>query len=242
MVKAQGVLLALVGLIDHLINFPVAFQSLELSAWASRLRVCATVVPNSGELACKLQRAKENCNELGRLVKIHDWFESSFVLVLDRSYQAARKLDVNPHAIFQQLSVQKLEKKLQWTLYNKLRVRSSVWVHPEVRFRKKLLRWQLPAPLGIIARRAPRRFKHLSSLVAPRVLAAVFRAVWNGWCTARRFQKDAPCCLCCSASAMDSIEHYAQCPVTNRLRTAFGLRRCFFSLAGLLCLADGMTE
>ena len=79
---------------------------------------------------------------------------------------------------------------------------------------KKVHRW----PVGIFPRiRATRAFKVLpvvASVAAPRVLAAVLRTLWNGWPTARRFQRRgldprARCCYGCAA--VDSIEHYAHC-------------------------------
>ena len=52
----------------------------------------------------------------------------------------------------------------------------------------------------------------LPRLVPPRVLAAVWRLWWNGWCTARRFQGKGCCRLGCGGDAEDSIEHYCLCP------------------------------
>ena len=37
--------------------------------------------------------------------------------------------------------------------------------------------------------------------------------MWNKWPTARRFQREGTCCLNCSPQALDSIEHYACCPI-----------------------------
>ena len=58
--------------------------------------------------------------------------------------------------------------------------------------------------------------KDLGRLVPPRVVAAVWKTMWNGWATQRRFgQSGHKCLLCCdSANSQDSIEHYARCRVT----------------------------
>ena len=79
-------------------------------------------------------------------------------------------------------------------------------------------RWQLDVPPGILTRRIPRTFERLSKLVPPRVLAACWRTIWNGWCTDERFRNlerrwwTKPCVLKCSTTAEDSIKHYARCP------------------------------
>jgi hypothetical protein len=76
---------------------------------------------------------------------------------------------------------------------------------------------KIPGPPAWLARRGERNLARLSSLVPPRVCAAVFRTVWNGWCTARRYQRlHEPCNRCwlgCEGEAQDSIEHYCRCPI-----------------------------
>ena len=80
--------------------------------------------------------------------------------------------------------------------------------------RKKLERWRLQEPLGIVTRRAIKRISHIFSLVPPRVASVVFRAWLNGWCIRRRCQRsESTCMLKCSMHAEDSLEHYARCPV-----------------------------
>ena len=75
----------------------------------------------------------------------------------------------------------------------------------------------IPGPIGHIAPKVHRRIQKLPRLVPPRVAHAVFRGIWNDWCTARRMQRrDQPCNVCmmgCPGGAEDSIEHYARCPV-----------------------------
>ena len=57
----------------------------------------------------------------------------------------------------------------------------------------------------------------MGKLVAPRVAAAVFRGLWNGWSTSRRFQQrnqaSNVCLFKCNSRAEDSLEHYCRCPV-----------------------------
>ena len=92
----------------------------------------------------------------------------------------------------------------------------------ENRMRHKLERWRLAGPPRLVATRVLGRLSDLSSsaLVPPRVSAAVLSTMWNRWVTARRFQCSAPCVLHCSATARDSIEHYACCPVVRAVARA----------------------
>ena len=82
--------------------------------------------------------------------------------------------------------------------------------HPERRLRHKLARWQLPVFPRIRAMRAARIVPRLRRLVAPRVLAAVLRTWYNGWCTRRRFQGRGRCVFGCGLGA-DSVDHYMCC-------------------------------
>ena len=61
------------------------------------------------------------------------------------------------------------------------------------------------------ARCAHQRLKSLARLVPPRVHATVFGAIWNRWCTLRRYQTRGRCRLCKQKLTEDSIEHYAFC-------------------------------
>ena len=64
--------------------------------------------------------------------------------------------------------------------------------------------------------------QRLSHLVPPRVSAAVWKTVWNGWTTARRFQRVGPCLLGCGGRyGEDSIEHYARCEITRKVGRSF---------------------
>ena len=109
--------------------------------------------------------------------------------------------------------------------------------------RWKVQRWHLPVPLGILSRRMPKRLAIIQKLTTPRVQAAAFRTLWNGWTTASRFQRCAACVLGCSPSAEDRIEHYAHCPFFSDLVKGWmGLRASLVSLGGFLLAADGMSD
>ena len=113
----------------------------------------------------------------------------------------------------------------------------------EQRLRHKLERWRLECPIGVATRRLLRRLSRLQALVTPRVQAAVFKTIWNGWCTKARFQDVGACVLACSSSASDRIEHYASCPhQKNLIVDWFGLPERFLSLSYFLLVADNMTD
>ena len=87
--------------------------------------------------------------------------------------------------------------------------------NPEARLRHKLSRWRLPVFPRIRAMRAARVLPRLRQLVPPRVVAAVLRTWYNGWCTQRRFQSRAACVFGCPLGE-DSLEHYIQCSRLHR--------------------------
>jgi hypothetical protein len=120
-----------------------------------------------------------------------------------------------PHTKAQTVKLQKgVQRAARTSLCQVLRV------DPEQRLRKKLERWKLPLFPRIRAMRAVRVMKRLRSLVPPRVLAAVLRTWFNGWCTRRRFQGRGECLYGC-ACGEDSIDHYMRC---NRL-SSYGQTR-----------------
>ena len=102
---------------------------------------------------------------------------------------------------------------------------------PRERFRTKLARWLLQdttrhryvaesvrqnTPAGQ-AQRAHWLLHRLSSLVPPRVSAAVFSTIWNRWITTRRFQQKVIACrFGCGFDQSDSIEHYCRCTVVQQ--------------------------
>ena len=130
---------------------------------------------------------------------------------------------------------------------------------PQYRLRDKIMRWypkgnrdsfhpraqpryHLAGPPNLIARRISDTLRHLHTVVAPRVCAAVFKFLWNGWVTTARFQgREQPNCKCvlgCSSdgrpNAADAQNHYCHCPTvhkvwSNRLRTSIPLERSMYT-------------
>ena len=94
------------------------------------------------------------------------------------------------------------------------------------RIRSKVDRWRNVAYglSGLPGHYSPLIARHLVSLgkiATPRVHAAVFTTLWNGWCTHRRFQQrhkaSNVCLFMCRGTAEDSLEHYCRCPVVRRV-------------------------
>ena len=86
---------------------------------------------------------------------------------------------------------------------------------PESRLRQKLERWRLPLFPRIRALRAARLVPRLRRLVLPKVLSAVLRTWYNGWCTRQRFQGRCRCMFGCGFGA-DSVDHYISCSRLHR--------------------------
>jgi hypothetical protein len=80
------------------------------------------------------------------------------------------------------------------------------------RVEHKLHRWGINGLRRVYVEIFIKNFAKLGKEVAPRVAAATWSLAWNRWCTARRFQKKAPCVLGCG-SGDDSAEHYFGCRV-----------------------------
>ena len=100
------------------------------------------------------------------------------------------------------------------------------------RIRKKLQRWRLAGIELTTATRCANMFVALKRLTPPRVVAAVWKTMWNGWTTARRFQETGHKCLfgCGSAHGGDSIEHYAFCAIVKEIGVRFvGLQQTHYS-------------
>ena len=130
---------------------------------------------------------------------------------------------------------------LQSRLYNKLR--GAYGADHVYRIRDKLRRWKLDEPIGIVGCRTQPRMVELSSLVPPRVLACVFRTIWNGWCTAARFQREAQCVMNFPETALDKIEHYAHCKFTRWLAYhMFGCSAHKINLASFLLMSRRMPR
>ena len=104
-------------------------------------------------------------------------------------------------------------------------------------------RWDIPTLSGHRCNKALKALNILGQHAPPRVVAAVIRCMFNGWLTARRFQRKGCCILGCTEAA-DSIEHYAVCPEFHRLcfkHLGIGRSSCAHALEDFLCISTCST-
>ena len=153
-------------------------------------------------------------------------YNRSHVIVLNDARRSMERLGFTTDDVITHLaggaSPPWTHKQLDWvkkSFQREIRSRIQNRFRPdaEMRMRKKLERWRFGGNPRILATRALRKRADLKDLVPPRVVAAVFSAMWNRWPTARRFQErsspDNRCVLGCPGKAEDSLEHYARCRV-----------------------------
>ena len=128
-------------------------------------------------------------------------------------------------------------------------VAAEPYNHEDV-LRTKMSRFKiLGVPAGILSRRATRRIAHAFEIVPARVAIVLFRTWLNGWCTARRFQQKGVSCLfgcqCPSIhDCIDSIEHYAICPVVQQFaRQSLHLPdELVGNMLGFMCLSRNTDD
>ena len=121
----------------------------------------------------------------------------------------------------QKFATSEIKKALPQNGENHIRDHLARWMDPETPGPRQWVshNFLIPGPPLWVARKVNANFQRLSKLVPPRVCSAVWRCIFNGWCTARRFQqRHEPwnmCCMGCSMEAEDSIEHYCRCSITH---------------------------
>jgi len=78
--------------------------------------------------------------------------------------------------------------------------------------------------------------------VNPRVQLSFYKALFNAWCTTRRFQKVSACPFC--GEGTESIEHFCRCKKISSFANRYLHlpRGAYDSPEGLLCLQSGCHE
>ena len=98
------------------------------------------------------------------------------------------------------------------------------------RLRAKVDRWHgipygITGSPGVYSPVILRRLRQLARITTPRIHAAVFRTLFNSWCTHRRFQRRRAgtnrCVFKCGPGAEDSLEHYCRCPIVLRVASSY---------------------
>jgi len=204
------------------------------------------LVPNKmsiHDMYSKLQYYLCRPIELDRIVEWGAWYSGAYAACLAQNETSLLGLDISLPSCLQAIAggpspwnaKQKGNQKreLQKYITNKLkhallpdaveRIRHKIgrWMDPLAcgPSDRQSARWLIVGPPAHVARRVHVTLQRLSSLVPPRVASAMLHTLWNGWCTARRFQEHSPdhnrCWLGCGGNAQDSIEHYCRCPVSR---------------------------
>ena len=222
-------------------------QSLACIARAAKLRVatlgchfdCRSISPQSlyrlgndniHSRTHTLHRDMSGTEHMDRLCCWGGWYKHNYGKVLVDNVHWLKGKGIVAKNLFHQFvsnpdvwsdeEFQKLRKGLQRVAL--VAIKALDFESPSTRIREKVERWRqvgwgITGNPGQYCRQIHRRLQALSKLVPPRVCAAVFKTLWNGWCTHRRFQRrlwDTNRCLFgCKGEAEDSLEHYCRCPI-----------------------------
>ena len=207
------------------------FRSLRHAAIAAKVRVCRYENQAHGGLhvrtrARKLRALVATSTRTVRAATWNDWIQNNPRQVLDNALNHCSSLGcailaiedraAGPEAQRPHTPPQAARVRQQFQSTLSLMLRRKEPYDEEHRMRHKFQRWNLTVLPRLAATRALNRLNYLDKHAPPRVGAAALSTLWNRWTTARRFQFFSPCCLGCSDTAADSIEHYAHCPLVRR--------------------------
>ncbi|CAK0885512.1 unnamed protein product [Prorocentrum cordatum] len=153
-----------------------------------------------------------------------DWFDRSYICQLDDNLTQCSAAGVSSHAVERQLLGDEIARPLTEQRAHRLRrgfqgcaatlLTTTRPEELEPRVRHKLERWAVDQYPRIRVSHGMRFLRILGKTAPPRIWAAPWRAMWNGWPTSRRTQgrSGLPGCMFgCAESSQDSIEHYANC-------------------------------
>ena len=206
-------------------GFPVSFPSIRVMSLAAKLRVVESEALDAEHRA---GRIFDDWLEADSKPFPLDWYESSHLRVLQRAIEKGQSMGVTTSSVRIALLTQAQErgeeprtfvkKHFQREAYMQLLRESTDYQDVHERLRAKMKRWPSDLVPRVRADRARSLLIRLGRLVRPRVLSAVWRTLWNAWCTQRRFQKEGGCLFKCGGQARDCIEHYAFCPLYLRFR------------------------
>ena len=242
-------------------GMPQEFADMNEVSLAARFRVAHREAAASGGLAVasavrRLDRSIADTDFFWRYVRWCSWFQGAYVRNLSAAVSTFQRAGITIQTVEADLGADaplpRTRGQARRLAHGVQRAARAAWCrtlrsHPETRLRAKLARWRLPIYPRLRAIRGSAVLQRLARLVPPRVVAAVLRTWFNGWCTAHRFQAHGRCLFGCSMG-QDSVDHYMGCLMLHRhgqlrlrLRAAptfeeRGLR--FFLLAGAHELPD----
>ena len=210
-------------------GMPKDFSDMAIRQRAAKIRVAWTEARAQGgaplaRWCSELRDLNSNSPYLVRRVRWADWHASCFAVQVHTEVKAAAR---DGHT-FTTIEDSIAKQPRPWTEQVNKRVRRSFQractelldttpaMHREVRLRHKLARWPVPCFPRIRAIRAAKLLDTLAKIAPPRVVAAILRTWFNGWCADRRFQArgihNRGCIWGCQADDGDALEHYAACP------------------------------
>jgi len=210
------------------LGFPTCLPDMRAMQWAAKLRVARWEDAASGglrvrERASQLRTAVQSSECLRTAGEWANWFRTGFVVNLAEAileskahgvdtFSVLAKAVGSPNGPWTQPQWQQARNRFQKSAYKLLIKLPEAGI--EERLRHKLDRWDTGDFGRVKVARARKMLKWLGKEVPPRIWAAVWRALWNGWATRRRTQGrhglDA-CAFCDSEYGDDSLEHYAHC-------------------------------
>ena len=225
--------------------FPKAPQSLVAVAWAAKLRMASLgchfgckhvsayrlrrlLRDNIFSRHHDLRRTMVQSEHFDRIGVWRDWYKRNCCTVLVDNVNWLKSHGITASALYSRIvpgdvawtaeDVRKVKREFQQSALKAIKLACPIRVVDRVRH--KLERWRgiqygLSGSPGRYSPQIVRRIQQLSKLVTPRVHAATFTTLWNGWCTHRRFQlRHLPTNVCmfkCGGAAEDSLEHYCRC-------------------------------
>ena len=225
------------------LGFPKDFPDLMELTKAVQYRVATTEASATGGLDI-MDRARTPHNSIihsdyiGRTAIWKDGFDRSYILQLSNTITHCQDKGINQHSLEAELGhgsprpytaqmTKSIRRQWQRTIWTRIKPDHFPDLHEYMR--SKLNRWSISVFPRRRTDRARLVYQTLRDMVPPRVLAAILRAHWNGWITARRLQRRTEarqnkCCFGCEAPG--AIEHYASCTsVANFPRSHLRLSR-----------------
>ena len=213
--------------LDHF-GFPRSFLDVQGLSPVIKFRVASCENSANGGLAVR-QRARELRNWLSSSPQVvhagiwAHWFRASFYFKLDAALDAFAEHGHTPTSVETMIAgshPRPLVREVALSVRRQFqKTARGLLLRPNlqavsVRLRRKTDRWQIPQLPGVRPRRATAVLTALGQLAPPRLVAAIWRTLWNGWLTRRRMAKRCnqlhSCIFGCDYD--DSIEHYGRCP------------------------------
>ncbi|CAK0904154.1 unnamed protein product, partial [Prorocentrum cordatum] len=225
-----------------LLGFPKSFVDMPTRQLAAQARVYYMGAASSGGMrirgrAAVFRQAKQASDHILLQATWADWFARSFTFQLDSSAEHVEALGVARATLEREIlrvddatllrrpmtreQARRVQVAFQRTAAASLP--RATTLNLEMRLRHKLGRWAVPRLPRVRVANCLAFLQALRRRFPPRVWAATWRTLWDGWASSRRTHGRiglAGCMFRCSPAAADSIEHYANWPVLHEAADA----------------------